>query len=154
MTKIDGGLRQEFRTRLPKFDWLSIETGMTEGGVPDSNFCLDGKDGWIEYKKTDGWAITLEPEQVGWLLRRTRHGGRAFVAVRRRCPAGVRRVAADELYLLWGGLARELRDGGLRAALDPRNPASRGLLGYWSGGPSRWSWPEVATVLTRGGSAA
>jgi len=75
VSKINGGLRQLFRAKLPGFDWVSIESGSTGGGIPDSNYCvrtndITGIEGWIEHKQTDGWAVTLRPEQVGWIARR------------------------------------------------------------------------------------
>lgn len=140
MSRIDGGLRTLFRERLPFFDWQSVETGGTGSGVPDSNFCCRGVEGWVEYKLTDAWAVPLLPEQVAWHTRRARHGGRTFIAVRRNCVAGVRRPAADELWLFPGSLARELKSGGLKAAPP---------LLCCAGGPLRWDWSEVARFLLR-----
>ena len=153
MAKIDGGLRQIFRKHLRDVHWCTIESPLTEGGIPDTNFCADGVEGWIECKKTEGWAVTLRPLQVGWLLRRSRAGGRALVAVRRRCPAGPRSPAADELWLLAGAAARELkahglpRTDGVRWRSPPWPPATH--LGRWAGGPRGWDWPAVRRVLTR-----
>jgi len=133
---IDGGLRRLFRARLPG-DWSSVETGMSEPGVPDSNFCIGGVEGWVEYKLVSGWAIrrtrTL-PAQVGWHLRRARNGGRTFVAVR-RAPS-----SADELWLFPGAQFRLLAAGGLRGGAD--------VLYRGIGGPARWDWREVKKVLT------
>lgn len=148
----DGDLRPIFRARVPPpVHWTSVETGGTGRGVPDSNFCADGVEGWIEYKVTAGWSVTLRPEQIGWLTTRARHGGRVFVAVRRRCEEGPRRDWADDLYLLEGAAARELREQGLRQFAVTKNaPTARrqaGLLGVWSGGPSAWDWQAVRDVL-------
>lgn len=137
----DGGLRNLFRDKLRDFHWQSIETGGTGRGVPDLNGCLRGVELWVECKVTAGWAVTLRPEQIGWLCRRARAGGRVFVAVRRCCPSGPRRTAADELWLLLGHHAPDLRTGGL-----PRGP-SRAVLGMWPGGPARWPWPAVRAAL-------
>lgn len=149
---IDGGLRGIFRARVPPpVHWTSVETGGTGRGVPDSNFCIDGVEGWIEYKLTAGFAVNLRPEQVGWLVTRARHGGRCFVAVRRQCGEGPRRDKADELYLFAGFVARELRDEGLRPFAVTKNaPTARrqaGLLGCWTRGPSNWDWDEVRQLL-------
>jgi hypothetical protein len=138
---IDGGLRPLFRANLPQFDWTSVESGTTGGGIPDSNYCHGGTEGWIEYKQTAGYVITLRPEQVGWIARRVRHGGRVWVAVRQLAPAGPRREARDALWLVPGRLAVEARTGGLRP-LDgaPGVPT-------WHHGPRAWDWRAVAAVL-------
>jgi hypothetical protein len=138
----DGGLRPLFRKFIPWIHWQSVETGGTGLGVPDSNYCGRGVEGWVEYKWTAGWAVTLSPEQVGWHCRRARAGGRTFIAVRRRCPPGPRRAGADELWLLHGRFAPDLRSGGLRSA----PPGS--VVGCWPGGPARWDWEAVGVALT------
>lgn len=149
---IDGGLRPIFRDKLRVgFDWTSVETGGTGRGVPDSNFCAQlrndfvgggefvGVEGWVEYKQTTGWACTLRPEQIGWILRRTMHGGRVFVATRRRTDGGPRSPAADELFIHQGSVVRELRDTGLLGVPS---------LYRQDGGPSVWNWDEVRRILT------
>lgn len=129
----DGGLRLIFRQKLPAAHWTPIETGATAAGVPDVNFCFSGGiEGWIEFKKTTGWSVGLRPAQVGWLLRRTRLGGRAFVAVRQL------RAGQDWLWLLQGSDSRSLKDGGLKRVTP---------LGVWSGGPAKWSWETVQRLL-------
>lgn len=157
---VDGGLRPIFRDKLRVgFDWTSVETGGTGRGVPDSNYCakvemtagmaldpvldvsatvVKGVEGWIEFKQTSGWACTLRPEQVGWLVRRSMHGGRVFVATRRYHDGHSRAEATDELWLHSGQWARELKSEGLRA-VDP--------LGVWHGGPSGWDWDEIRRLL-------
>lgn len=140
---IDGGLRQLFRERVPSpADWQAVETGGTGRGVPDSNVCIEGRERWLEYKVTAGWAVPLRPEQVGWLLRRERHGGVTFVCVRRVCEPGRRRLAADELWMFRGNVADLLRAGGLGAA-EP--------LACFPGGPSSWDWAAVRRIVVAGG---
>lgn len=150
MTKIDGGLRQLFRQHLPQFDWCSIESGATGGGIPDMNYCTCtelhsdgyGKEGWLELKQTPGHRVTLRPEQVGWIARRVRAGGRVWIAVRQQAARGPRREARDALWLIPGADAKEALVGGLSgpgAACWPQ----------WRGGPARWDWPRIAEVLTR-----
>lgn len=147
MAKSDGGLRALIRERLrPMGHWISIETGGTDQGVPDMNVCAEGGvETWIECKFTDGYAVTVRPQQVGWALARTRRGGRVLFAVRRRCAAGPRREAADELWIVRGHLARELSEGGLRWA---ETIIGRGAVS-WSGGPAKWSWPALSAMLVR-----
>lgn len=136
--RIDGGLRQLFTDNIPMAHWQSIESGLTGLGIPDSNACYSGSEWWVEYKWTPEWACTLKPEQVGWLMRRSRAGGRVFVAVRKQRTAGLRTPACDELWLFPGALARELKDGGIRAAPP---------LVHATGGPSQWPWDEVLRTL-------
>lgn len=136
----DGGLRPEFRKRLPDIHWQSIETGGTGLGVPDSNFCL-GVEGWIEFKWTDTYLVPLRPEQIGWLTRRARSGGRVFVGVRRRHEGGPRKgESVDELWMLKGAFADIIRVEGLRMDRDY-------YIGAWGGGPSSWPWPIVRSIL-------
>lgn len=144
MGEIDGGLRKLFREHIPQFDWCSIESGLTGGGIPDSNYCAPGNpgvEGWIEYKQTGGHAVTLKPEQVGWIARRSRYGGRVWIAVRQLAPAGPRREARDVLWLFPGSWAREAREHGLRGQWVVENAL------MWPNGPARWDWAVVAAVL-------
>ena len=140
---IDGGLRPLFRQYLPEMMWTSIETGGTGRGISDSNFLSKtGEEGWIEFKQTHHHGVTLLPEQIAWIERRVRYGGRTFIAVRRHAKAGPRRGdAVDELWLLPGALARPARLGGLR------DPAVAVAALCWPGGPARWDWPAVAAAL-------
>lgn len=154
MSKADDGLRRILRDHLPQFHWQSIESGLVEAGIPDANYCGDGSEGWIECKRARHWEIDLRPEQVAWLTRRARHGGRVLVAVRRRPVAGPRTEKADELWLLRGAFAREMLDYGLRGfvplGMEGRWGPWRGngaLLGRWQGGPARWDWPAIGRVL-------
>lgn len=140
---VDDGLRPLFRKHIPQFFWTSIETGGTGRGIPDSHYLVTGgAAGWIEFKATDGHAVTLTEFQVGWLTRYARMGGRAHVAVRRRHGGGPRRgPPVDELHVLPGGLALQARQGGLR------DPAVLAAAATWRGGPARWDWDAVAALL-------
>lgn len=132
----DGDLRILFRRHIVGH-WTPVETAGTVGGVPDHNFLVGGAEGWIENKQTHAWAVGMRPLQVGWLDRRAREGGRAFVAVRRwKRPDG-----ADELWLIGAEGAKSLADSGLRGVAPPV------LRGRWSGGPSSWDWSEVRRIL-------
>lgn len=141
----DGGLRRLFQANLPRAHCQPVETGLISMGVPDMNFCAEGVEGWVEFKQTDGYAVTLEPEQVSWLSRRARSGGRVFVAVRRWHTGGPRKgPPVDELWLLRGEYAPDLKSLGLRWA--EQNSRSV-LIGRWSGGPARWDWRAVRGKL-------
>lgn len=139
---IDGGLRGLFKQRFVEWHWQPIETGGVGRGVPDTNMCHDGRECWIEFKATPGWQVELRPEQVSWLSRRGRAGGRVFVAVRRQVTAGVRRLACDELFLIDGAYAIEVRAMGLREFDGKPWALYRG-----DGGPRRWDWDCVGSVL-------
>lgn len=135
---IDGGLRKLFRQHLPAFHWVSVETGLTEQGVPDSNYCSEGSEGWIEFKKTSTNKVPLRSEQVGWLMRRSRAGGRAFIAVRYHHAGGpLKGPAVDRLLLFPGSAARQVLFSGLRNM----------PIIETGGGPMRWDWAAVSIVL-------
>lgn len=135
---IDGGLRKLFRQHLPAFHWVSVETGLTEQGVPDSNYCFEGAEGWVEFKKAEANKVSLRSEQIGWLMRRSRAGGRTFIAVRHQHIGGPRKGRAiDRLLLFPGSAAKQLIFSGLRNAPIIES----------SGGPSRWDWDAVGIVL-------
>jgi hypothetical protein len=143
MARQDGGLRREFRDRIPSLFWTTVETGGTEKGVPDSHYLgRGGLAGWLECKQTEGWTVTLEPEQCGWLDRYARYGGRCWIAVRRRAPGGKRSEPADSLYMVPGTYAIRAKRGGLRC------PQVKPAVLEWHGGPGRWEWNAVRAALT------
>jgi len=138
---IDGGLRKLFQARLPHVHWCSVETGSTGRGIPDSNGCIDSHEFWVEFKATENYSVELRPEQVGWLLRRTRAGGRTFIAVRRKHDGGKRKgKPVDELWLYSGAAAKVLSELGL-------NKTYVQTLGIWSKGPAEWNWHTVGWWL-------
>lgn len=142
---IDGGLRSLFHTHLKSgAHWQAIETGGTGLGIPDSNYCIDSKEGWVEFKQTDSWSVGMRPEQCSWLRTRRARGGVAWIAVRRKHDGGPRKGAAvDELWLCDGEWAQILSDHGLK------HPDIL-WAGVWSGGPARWQWGEVGAILAGG----
>lgn len=144
MSRADGGLRAQIHKHMKEFgDWQAIETGLISGGVPDTNFCLHGVEGWIECKRTNGWTISnMQGNQVGWAERRARNGGRVFVAVRRMAEQGPRTAQADEFWLLDHRAMRPLL---LKARLDNLQPSL--VLGRWFGGPNGWDWQAIARLL-------
>lgn len=137
----DGDLGKLIQRYLPGPHWQRVETGGTGRGIPDINGCMDGVEVWVENKATDGWTAGLRAEQVGWIDRRARAGGRVFVLVRRTVEAGPRRGdAADDLYLYAGrDVVRLARDGMGRGGPEP--------LLYSTGGPGRWDWTTVQEWL-------
>ena len=139
---IDGGLRGIFRKKIPSFMWVSVETGMTGRGIPDSHYCRLGVSGWVEWKVTNAWSVGLRPEQVAWILRYHRNGGRVWVAVRRQVLSGPRRgPAADELWLIHGWAAADLKSQGLKKI------AENAVAGVWPDGPTQWDWAEIERLL-------
>lgn len=132
----DGDLRKLYAKHLSNFHWTSVESPFTIMGIPDSNYCCNGVEGWIENKIIrSGDSVGIRPEQVAWLERRMRAGGRVFIGVRwpRR---------DDAFYLLRASAARPLLGSGL-AALPPKF-----VVGNWAGGPQVWEWPKIGYFLT------
>jgi|TARA_A100001515_G_scaffold2896_2_gene2881 Holliday junction resolvase len=60
-----------------------IETGGTGRGVPDVNYCQEGKEIWIELKSIKGNKLTLSPFQMTWIHNRIRSGGNCAIVVRK-----------------------------------------------------------------------
>lgn len=132
----DGSLRQIFSKKMPEAMWTSIESFSTGRGIPDVEYCFPGgQAGWIELKLTRGWAVGMRPEQVAWLERRSRLGGRSFIAIRQLGKA------RDGLWLCHGQDARLLMTEGLRGA-------EKAAVGHWGGGPAGWDWAMVRAALT------
>jgi hypothetical protein len=127
----DGGLRGLLVRNLPRVHFQSVETWSTGQGVPDLNYCSIGVEGWIELKKSDGWVVDFSPQQIAWIERRLRAGGRVFVFVRR---------AGDELFILPGSAARPLltRSESLRTIAR---------IAFFSGGPRAWNYAEIGRIL-------
>lgn len=168
---MDGNLRKLFQSHLPQVHWQSIESGMTGRGIPDLNGCHEASEFWIECKLTKHWSVSIRPEQIAWLSRRCRVGGRAFVAVRRtatgtakpavRPPSGPWQTgtgghtAGEALAGVLGTsreetrLADELWLFGGREAVTLKAEGLKGTapLGVWAGGPTRWNWPVILAVL-------
>lgn len=127
----DGGLRQLFQTRLPLVHWQSVETWSTGRGVPDVNYCVDGCEGWIEFKLTSGDWVKVRPEQVAWLEQRTRAGGRCFLMVRRK---------TQQLWIFAGSDARRVMDDGVQS-VEPSLMCE--------GGPAKWPWANILELLKK-----
>jgi hypothetical protein len=131
----DGGLRQEFRKHLKKVHWVTIESRFTESGIPDLNGVYGCKEFWLELKQAKHWTVKIRPMQASWILTRCRHGGKVFIAVRRKNKHD------DELWLINGESVIILREFGLQH-LTPE-----ALAGHWTGGPMQWDWDQVLTSL-------
>lgn len=128
-SKADAGLRTLFHHHLPRFDFAPIESGQTSIGIPDTNFCCDGIEGFLECKACDHWRVEIRPGQVAWIERRIEHGGRVFIAVRRQ---------HYELWLFHGCAIRDLVTKRLEEI--PK-------LGRWNGGPAAWDWVMIGLIL-------
>ena len=137
----DGGLRKIFREKLPEAQWTSVETGSTSLGVPDAEYCFPGGvQGWIEFKVTEANKVNISPQHVAWAEHRHRMGGRSFLIVRYKTAAGVRKGAADDLFVYQGIKTRDVMQNGLKT-----RPHS-----HWAGGPAKWSWEKLRIILTKG----
>lgn len=128
---IDGGLRQLFRKGLPKFHWQSVESPFTGKGIPDSNYCFNSVEGWVEHKRAEGTRVKFKVEQIGWHLRRARAGGRTFIAVRKRTGK------IDDLYLYRGRDIKDVVANGILAK----------PLFKTSGGFAGWDWAKIERLL-------
>lgn len=137
---IDGGLRRLFRDKLPEFDWQPVETGGISSGVPDTNYCREGTEGWIEFKATTTDRVTFRPLQPGWITRRCWHGGRVHIAVRQTATSR-RDAGRDTLWMFDGRIVAELATDGISRV------AAR-AVGQWPGGPPSWDWAAVRRILT------
>ena len=128
--RADGGLRSVMVTNLRKLGghYQPIETGLIATGVLDFNYCVNGQAGWVECKRTAGWAVKIDPAQVGWADQRTRNGGRVFLAVRR-----LKEGAFDELWLCRPAAFRKLISGTKLKELSPID-----IEGIWHDGPAHW----------------
>lgn len=134
---IDGGLRGVFRECLLGYQVTSIESGTTEAGIPDCEYIArNGVSGWLEMKKTDGWAYIIRPFQIGWIERRMRMGGKVYVCVRRKQES----IKHDEIWVLHPSVARLGTLKGLGIG---------DVLIWGSGGPSRWPWAKIRELLEK-----
>jgi hypothetical protein len=135
----DGGLAGLFQTHLPNFHFQRIETGGTGLGIPDLNYAGEGREGWIELKKSDAWAVDISPNQIGWAERRQRAGGKVLLAVRRKGrPYPALAVDWESLWLFAAHEVRFVAEKGLLAA-PPLLKAN--------GNPAKWPWPEIKSLL-------
>ncbi len=81
--------------------------------------------------------MKIAPEQVSWLERRVRMGGKCWLIVRKKASAGLRRKAVDELHIYPGSKARAVLINGLHTP----------PIDLYEGGPARWNWPLIAERL-------
>ena len=128
----DGGLGSTFRKYIPDAHWQSVETHGTGRGVPDFNYCLEGAEGWIEYKEVSGWRAEVRPEQVAWAEQRSRAGGRVFLAAVKK--------QGGWLWLFPPSAFRSVMIYGVRS-----EPA----LLEAGGGPRKWPWAAVRAILKK-----
>ena len=97
---------QLIKKNLKNVHLQRIETGGTGRGIPDVNGCSDSIEFWAELKVVNsGKKIRLRPEQIGWLIQRSKHGGKTFIIVR---------APNSHIYLYNGEDAKEVLDEGLR----------------------------------------
>jgi Holliday junction resolvase len=133
----DGGLPKVISDYIPEADWVRIESGAVASGTPDLNGCLDGKEVWIECKATKTWKVTnIRSAQVAWMEKRSRHGGRCKLAIRRN------HWDEDVLWILKTNAMRVLLDG---TSLH-QMPAHL-ILNIEPGGPAQWNWEAIREAL-------
>lgn len=95
-----------------KIDLMRVEN-LVMAGPPDVNGCYRGVEFWLELKHCDKPpardstavfrdGVGLRPEQVVWLHRRARHGGRCWVLAR----------AGESIWLVSGKHAKVFNGAG------------------------------------------
>lgn len=79
---------KRFRSKLKAGHDIRVENPACPG-TPDFNDCIDGVEFWVEFKqvkampKLSGTPVfkgCLRPEQIVWLYKRSRAGGRCYIA--------------------------------------------------------------------------
>ncbi len=94
--KLKSAVFKHYKDRVDR-----VESNVTSG-MPDVNYCIDGKEGWIELKaptepkraesKLFGSNHKLLQTQLNWILRQVKAGGRCFVF-----------IATDKHYIMMHG---------------------------------------------------
>ena len=133
-----------FKRNVPDpIDRLDRIENMMLTGMPDTNFCGDGRECWIEFKSPKepvrpttrlfGSNHKLSIEQRNWMLRQRNAGGRAFVL-----------IVTDKRWILLDGVRAdrinemtvpELIEVALWHAVKPIR--------------SKEQWKQCRTILTR-----
>jgi hypothetical protein len=78
----ESRLRKYLTDNLNSFSchMCMVESHAVSAGIPDLNYCLNGKEGWIELK---WWTNTnpaqFRPTQIAWFRRRVAAGGKPLV---------------------------------------------------------------------------
>lgn len=88
MFQTEKHLRQWLMKHIPGH-WQPVE--LSQGvGVPDLNYCVDGREGWAELKviriqvpqdASTRVTVNIRPAQYAWMTQRTRAGGRACFVI-------------------------------------------------------------------------
>ena len=88
--KSDWVLLRDKMKFYPRDRWDRMENGVGVG-MPDINFCMNGKEGWIEIKSPTepkrpdtplfGSNHPVSQEQKNWFKRQALAGGRAYVLI-------------------------------------------------------------------------
>ena len=99
--------RNKLKEKLPQFLFSQIESHQTAPGYPDTDYLLKNSlniTGKIELKYSDKipYKIDLRKNQVVWLRRYARLGGRCFIAIK---------IGQDLIYVWEGKYALELYQG-------------------------------------------
>lgn len=140
----EANLWQRVRKGLEGFGHLQrIESGVTDSGIPDVNYCFGGKEGWFEMKHGDEpKRITtsvfksqrgLDPQQIEWLLYRWKNGGRVFILAQ----------VGAWLVLLHGSQAARFNDMTLEDMKRVADWHHRGAM-------TSDLWRQVAEILCSG----
>ena len=122
MPKPETRFSKSFRKKLPSAHDVRVENSVGPG-TPDLNYCINGVEGWIEFKQvpslpkredTPVFTGCLKPEQVLWHIKRTFHGGRSYI---------VAAVVEEGLqFVVPGALAKEFNSMTLKRLQEVNLP--------------------------------
>tara|TARA_R110000765_G_scaffold19517_6_gene51134 strand:+ start:3553 stop:3969 length:417 start_codon:yes stop_codon:yes gene_type:complete len=113
MARDEKGFKKLFVGHLgTDVHYQHIETGSVGTGIPDTNFCHEGREQWIEFKVVVGKQVGLMPTQVAWIWKRTKAGGHVWVIARDKYD-GVRKGKGDTIYMWPGAEVREVKEHGV-----------------------------------------
>lgn len=128
MAKPEQGMWKYLRKRLLAWGHFVRVENDVEVGMPDVNFCIDGREGWLELKV---WPRELERTQVVWALQRT--AARGYVRVLVKDPI------ANDYFLLPVGIYDDIQRADDRPQLA--------LSCEWSF--KRTGWERLKGMITR-----
>lgn len=109
MPKPEQKMWQELGPLLRPYGHFERVENAFGSGMPDVNYCIQGREGWIELKARERWPLSpvapvtlahYTPQQMRWARRRVRAGGKVLWLLR----------ANTEHVLLKGEVAADLYD--------------------------------------------
>lgn len=135
----EANLRKLFKDNVPGH-LFRVENSVVSGG-PDTNYCIAGVEGWVEFKWLEAYPARpttviriphfMDAQRL-WLKARWKAGGRCFVFIR----------IADDFYLFDGLTAAD------RLGVDICSPGLVALaVGWWP--RRRVDWKQFVQLLRK-----